>query len=74
MEIENHVLSVDVKEANELIIWASYCVTQMDYCINNFNLEESRYWNLEYQRVVNDLKALQFKKLNSERVGIDEKV
>lgn len=74
MKLTDHVLSEDAREANKLIIWASYCITQMDYCIHDMDLEASRHYCLEHQRAVNDLKALKFKKINSERVGIDVEV
>jgi len=74
LKLTDHVLIEDKRETNRLIVWGSYCVVQMDYCINNFNLEGSRHWNLEYQRSINDLKSFQFKKNYTERVGIDEKV
>ena len=67
LKLTDHVLIEDKREANRLIVWGSYCVVQMDYCINNFNLEGSRHWNLEYQRSINDLKSFQFKKSNTER-------
>ena len=65
--IEYQVLPEDLEEANRLMVWGSYCIAQMDYCLNRFNLEGTRYWTSEHQRVVNDLKYLQFKKLDSER-------
>ena len=72
--IEDQVLPDDLEEANRLMVWGSYCVTQMDYCLNSFNLEGNLLWTLEHQRSVNNLKHLQFKKFDSERVGIDVKV
>jgi len=74
LSIEDQVLPEDLEEANRLMVWGSYCVTQMDYCLNRFNLEGTKKWTLEHQRSVNDLKHLQFKKIDSERIGFDVKV
>lgn len=74
MDLKKHVLTKDIEEANKIIIWGNYCIAQMDYCFNKLNLLGVRYWNLEYQRSVNDLKYLQFKKMDKERVRIDAKL
>jgi len=73
LNVEDQVLTEDLEEANRLMVWGSYCVTQMDYCLNRFNLEGTRKWTLEHQRSVNDLRHLQFKKFESERIDFDEK-
>lgn len=74
MNLESNVLLEDLNEAKKVMLWATYCVSQMEYCLKKFNLVGARYWNLEYQRSVNDLKHLQFKKMNKERVVIDAKL
>lgn len=74
MNITNLVLPEDLDEANKILIWAEYCHAQMAYCLQTFNLEGIRHWNLEYQRSVNDLNFLRFKKIDKERVIFDERV
>jgi len=73
LELKDQVLPADLEEANRLMVWGSYCIAQMNYCLNRFNFDDTSDWTLEYQRSVNDLKHLQFKKFESERIDFDEK-
>jgi len=70
---EEYILPSDVNEAITLIMFRDYCIAQMNYCIERFDGKGMRHWVLEYQRSVNDLKHLQFKKIESERIDFDEK-
>lgn len=73
MELEKQVLPEDLETAEIFIIAAEYYTAKMNYCLSKFNLEGAQYWSQEYQRVINDMKYLRFKKIDNERVGIDEK-
>ena len=65
--IEDEVLSEDLEEAYTLSSWKNYCIAQMNYCVETQDYKGTRHWTLEHQRSVNDLKYLQFKKIDSER-------
>ena len=71
--IEEQVLPTDLEEAYTLASWKNYCLAQMNYCIETQDYKGVRHWILEHQRAVNDLKYLQFKKLDSERKMTIEK-
>ena len=64
---EEYILPNDVKEAVTLIMFRDYCIAQMNYCIETQDYKGVRYWTLDHQRAVNDLKHLQFKKIDNER-------
>ena len=66
-KIEDQVLPEDLEEAITLIMFRDYCIVQMNYCIETQNYKGVRYWSLDHQRAVNNLKYLQFKKIDSER-------
>jgi len=65
--IEEHILSDDVDEATTLMLWRNYCILQLDKCLGMQDNKGTRHWTLDYQRAVNDLKYLQFKKIEHER-------
>jgi len=71
--IEEEVLSEDLEEAYTLLFWKNYCIAQMNYCIERRDNKGVRHWALDHQRAANDLKYLQFKKLDSERKMKNEK-
>ena len=73
LNIEDLVLLEDVDEVYTLASWENYCLAQMNYCIETQDYKGVRHWILEHQRAVNDLKYLQFKKLDSERKMTIEK-
>ena len=65
--IEDQALPEDLEEAITLIMFRDYCIAQMNYCIETQDYKGVRYWTLDHQRAVNDLKHLQFKKIDNER-------
>lgn len=65
--IGEHILPNDVDEATTLMLWRDYCIAQMAYCLKLQYNKGARHWTLDHQRSVNDLKYLQFKKIDSER-------
>ena len=67
LNVEDQVLPEDLEEANRLMAWGSYCIAQINYCIETQDNKGTRHWSLDHQRAGNDLKFLQFKKLDSER-------
>jgi len=70
---EEYILPSDVNEAITLIMFRDYCIAQMNYCIETQDYKGVRHWSLDHQRAVNDLKHLQFKKIDSERKMKNEK-
>ena len=67
LNIEDQVLPTDLEEAYTLSFWKNYCIAQTDKFLNMQDGKVARHWILEHQRAINDLKYLQFKKLDSER-------
>jgi len=67
LNIEDQVLLEDVDEATTLMLWRNYCILQLDKCLNTQDYKGARHWTLDHQRAVNDLKYLQFKKIEHER-------
>jgi len=65
--INEQVLPSDADEATTLTLWRNYCILQMDKCLNMQDEKGAHRWALDHQRAINDLKFLQFKKLDSER-------
>lgn len=74
MELEKHVLPEDTKMAQIYILAAEYYTKQADYCVSRFNFEAAEWWINEHRKVINDMKQLRLKKLNSERTSIDAKL
>ena len=71
--ILDHILHDDLEEATTLTLWRNYCIAEMNKCLNTQDNKGVRHWTLDYQRAVNDLKFLQFKKIDSERKMKNEK-
>jgi len=67
MKIEDQVLLEDVDEATTLMLWRNYCILQLDKCLNMQDNKSAHHWALDHQRAINDLKFLQFKKIDNER-------
>lgn len=65
--IEEHILHDDLEEATTLMLWRNYCIAQLDKCLGMQDNKGARHWTLDHQRAVNDLKFLQFKKIDHER-------
>ena len=71
--IEDEVLPSDLKQATKLMLWRDYCIAEMNKCLNTQDNKGVRHWTFEYHQAENDLKHLQFKKLDSERKMKNEK-
>ena len=67
LNIEDEFLPGDLEEAYTLTFWQNYCILQLDKCLNMQDNKGVRHWTLDHQRAVNDLKFLQFKKIEHER-------
>jgi len=65
--IEDLVLPEDVGEATTLVLWCNYCIVQLNKCLNTQDNKGTRHWSLDHQRAIDDLKFLQFKKIEHER-------
>ena len=65
--ILDHILHDDLEEATTLTLWRDYCIAKMNKCLNMQDNKGTRHWTLDHQRAVNDLKFLQFKKIEHER-------
>jgi len=72
-KIEDQVLPEDVDEGIKLIAFRDYSLAQINYCIETQDNTGAWRWSLEQKRTVNDLKYLQFKKIDSERKMKNEK-
>ena len=73
LNIEDEFLPEDLEEANILIFWRNHCIAEMNKCLDMQDYKGVRHWSLDHQRAVNDLKHLQFKKIDSERKMKNEK-
>lgn len=73
MEIEDQVLPEDLEEATTLTLWRNHCILQIDRCLNMQDNKGAHHWALDHQRAVNDLKYLQFKKIDLKRKMRNEK-
>jgi len=71
--IEDEVLPSDLKQATKLMLWRNYCITQLTKSLNMQDNRGTHHWTFDYQMAVDDLKHLQFKKLDSERKMKNEK-
>jgi len=67
LNIKDLVLPEDVGEATTLVLWCNYCIVQLDKCLNTQDNKGVRHWTFEYHQAENDLKHLQFKKIEHER-------
>jgi len=72
-KIEDQVLPEDLEEAIALIMFRDHYLAQMNKCLNTQDNKGVRHWIFEYHQVENDLKYLQFKKIDSERKMKNEK-
>lgn len=73
LSIEDQVLLEDVDEATTLTLWRNHCIAQLDKCLGLQDDKGARHWTLDHQRAVNDLKYLQFKKIDLKRKMKNEK-
>jgi len=73
LNIEDLFLPEDVGEATKLVLWCNYCIVQLGKCLNTQDNKGALHWTLDHQRSVNDLKFLQFKKIELKRKMKNEK-